>query len=166
MLIRIIFPANPQNYIDCMTAQAYYLATMNRLSTAERAQIVRCLCEGMSIRGTVRVTGVAKNTIVKLLGEIGDACADLHDRTVRGLHVERLQCDEIWSFVGAKQRNASPEQKADGWGRCVDVDSNRCRHEALCDIPCWRSYNRLGRRFYERLPCADQEQSANHDGRT
>lgn len=89
---------------------------MNQLNTFARVQVIKCLCEGMSIRGTVRVTGVAKNTIVKLLGEMGDACADLHDRVVRGLHVERLQCDEIWSFIGAKAKQVTVEQKEQGWG--------------------------------------------------
>ncbi len=104
---------------------------MNQLDTAQRVQIIKCLCEGMSIRGTVRVTGAAKNTVVKLLTEIGPACADLHDRVVRGIKTKRLQCDEIWSFIGAKQKNTSPEQKAAGWGdvwtwTAIDADSKLC----------------------------------------
>ena len=104
---------------------------MNRLTTGERVQVINSLCEGMSIRGTVRVTGIAKNTIVKLLTEIGNACADLHDRTIRGLNAKRIQCDEIWSFVGAKQKNAPPDQKAEGWGdvwtwTALDADTKLC----------------------------------------
>lgn len=104
---------------------------MKQLSEMQRVQVIKCLCDGMSIRGTVRVTGVAKNTIVKLLGEMGDVCADLHHHSVRGLSSKRLQFDEIWSFVGAKQKNATPEQKAEGWGDvwtwvAIDADSKLC----------------------------------------
>jgi IS1 family transposase len=85
----------------------------------------------MSIRGTVRLTGVAKNTVVSLLQEIGCACAAFHDRNVHGLRVRRLQCDEIWSFVGAKQKNASTEKKDEGWGdvwtwTAIDADTKLC----------------------------------------
>jgi IS1 family transposase len=72
--------------------------------------------EGNSIRATVRMTGVAKNTITKLLKELGSACAAFHDLRVRNLRVLRLQCDEIWSFVGAKAKNVSAEKKLEGWG--------------------------------------------------
>jgi len=85
----------------------------------------------MSIRGTVRITGVAKNTVTKLLIEMGCVCADYHHRNVRNLKVQRLQADEIWSFVGAKNKNASPEQKAEGWGdvwtwTAIDADTKLC----------------------------------------
>jgi IS1 family transposase len=89
---------------------------MNRLDTARRIAVVAALVEGNSIRGTVRMTGVAKNTVVKLLLDLADACAAHHNRSVRGLRVRLLQCDEIWNFVGAKAKNARPEQKAEGWG--------------------------------------------------
>ena len=92
------------------------MVRMNCLDQNTRAQVVRCLIEGCSIRATVRMTGAAKNTVVKLLGDIGCACAEYHNRHVRNLKVRRLQCDEIWSFVGCKKKNASPEQKAEGWG--------------------------------------------------
>jgi IS1 family transposase len=89
---------------------------MNRLTREQQAKVVRALVEGNSIRATVRMTGVAKNTVVKLLLDLADACAAYHDRTVGNLTVRRLQCDEIWNFVGAKAKNASPEKKAEGWG--------------------------------------------------
>jgi IS1 family transposase len=77
------------------------------------------------------MTGVAKNTVVKLLLDLADACANYHDRHVRNLRVRHLQCDEIWNFVGAKARNATPEQKAEGWGdtwtwTALDADSKLC----------------------------------------
>ncbi len=104
---------------------------MNCLSTFQKVQVVKCLCEGMSIRGTERLTGIAKNTIVSLLLDMGNVCADLHDRTVRHLKTRRIQCDEIWSFVGAKQKNASADQKAAGWGdvwtwTALDAETKLC----------------------------------------
>lgn len=77
---------------------------MNRLHTAKRAQVVAALVEGNSVRATVRMTGVAKNTIQKLLLELAVACLDFHDKTVRNLTSKRIQCDEIWSFIGAKKK--------------------------------------------------------------
>jgi hypothetical protein len=84
---------------------------MNRLDSARRSQVISALIEGNSIRATVRMTGVAKNTVVKLLADIGTACARFHDETVRGVASERLQCDEVWSFCYAKQANVPEEKK-------------------------------------------------------
>jgi IS1 family transposase len=89
---------------------------MNRLDIATQAKVISCLIEGCSIRATVRLTGAAKNTVVKLLADIGCASAAYHNRSVRRLRVRRLQCDEIWSFVGAKAKNVSKEKKQEGWG--------------------------------------------------
>jgi IS1 family transposase len=86
---------------------------MNRLSTEQRARIIGCLVEGNSIRATVRMTGAAKNTISKLLLDLGSACSDYQDRVLRNLPCERVQVDEIWSFVGAKQKNVKPEHSPD-----------------------------------------------------
>jgi IS1 family transposase len=102
---------------------------MNKLSVEARAKVVRCLLEGSSIRSTVRITGTAKNTIVKLLVELGDACWEFHDRTVKGLKSERVQCDEIWSFIGMKAKNVPDEKKGQlGYGDvwtwvAIDADS-------------------------------------------
>src|SRR6266566_600610 len=101
---------------------------MNKLSTAERAKVVAVLVEGNSLRATARITGVARMTVEKLLRDLGAACTTYHDATVRGLKSQRVQCDEIWSFVGAKEKNATPEQKAEGWGdvwtwTAIDADS-------------------------------------------
>lgn len=88
---------------------------MNQLSTQRRSQVVACLVEGMSIRATVRVTGVAKNTIVKLLADLGQACTDYQDVTLRNLDTTRVECDEIWSFCYAKQKNI-PDEFQDTYG--------------------------------------------------
>jgi IS1 family transposase len=87
----------------------------NRLSTEQRAQIVGCLVEGMSIRATVRVTGAAKNTVVKLLADLGAECAAYQDVTLRNLPCTRIECDEIWSYCYAKQKNV-PEEHRDTFG--------------------------------------------------
>src|ERR1700750_3354363 len=89
---------------------------MNKLSTERRAAVIRALVEGNSIRATVRMTGVAKNTVAKLLCDLGYACAAYHNKNVRGLKTCRIQADEIWCFVGSKKKNASLEKKAEVWG--------------------------------------------------
>jgi IS1 family transposase len=101
---------------------------MNQLATAKRVAVVAALCEGNSIRATVRMTGVAKNTIVKLLVELGSAATKYQDETLRNLPCKRLQCDEIWAFVGGKDKNLPDEQKAEGLGSvwtwtCIDADT-------------------------------------------
>jgi IS1 family transposase len=85
------------------------MVSMNRLSTEKCAAIIGCLVEGNSIRSTVRITGASKNTITKLLVDIGAACAEYQDRTLRDLPCATIECDEIWSFCYAKQKNV-PEQ--------------------------------------------------------
>jgi hypothetical protein len=89
---------------------------MNRLSTADRVRVISALVEGNSLRGTARMTGIARMTVEKLLKDLGAACAAYHDEHVRGLKCQRVQCDEIWAFVGSKQKNVTEEQRAQGWG--------------------------------------------------
>lgn len=89
---------------------------MNRLSTEKRAKVIGALVEGNSVNATCRMLGVGKHTVLRLLKDAGIACAEFHDRYVRNLRVRRLQCDEIWSFVGAKAKNVKPEREPEGWG--------------------------------------------------
>lgn len=96
------------------------MVSMNRLSPEKRSQVLHLLCEGMSMRAIVRTTGVAKATVAKLLNDVGLACADYHDKHVVGLRCRRVQVDEIWAFVYAKQKNveaakAPPEGAGDCW---------------------------------------------------
>lgn len=88
---------------------------MNRLSNEKRAQIIGCLLEGMSIRATVRITGAAKNTVTKLLVDLGKACSEYQDKVLRDLPCKRLQFDEIWTFVYAKAKNV-PEDHCENFG--------------------------------------------------
>jgi IS1 family transposase len=83
---------------------------MNKLPSAKRAQILQMMVEGVSIRAIAWMTGASKNTIVKLLGDAGQACAEYQDRNLCGLTCKRLQVDEIWSFVYAEDKNV-PEAK-------------------------------------------------------
>ncbi len=69
---------------------------MNRLNAKQRIRVIAAPVEGNSIRATVRMTGVAKNTVVKLLAEIGAACETYQQETLRNLPCKRVQCDEIW----------------------------------------------------------------------
>jgi IS1 family transposase len=90
---------------------------MNRLSIEKRAQIIGCLVEGNSIRGTVRMTGAAKNTITKLLIDLGEACAGYQDRTLRDLPCKTIQVDEIWAYCYSKQKNVPQEHRGEfGYG--------------------------------------------------
>jgi hypothetical protein len=90
------------------------MVSMNRLDTIKRSQIVRCLVEGCSIRATVRMTGASKNTIAKLLVELGAVCTKYMDENLRDLPCQRIQVDEIWQFVGAKAKNVKPHHFEDG----------------------------------------------------
>lgn len=84
---------------------------MNKLDTKRRAQVVAALVEGNSVRATCRMTGVAKGTVLKLLSDLGRACARYQDEKLRNLPCKRIQCDEIWGFCYAKEKNVPEEYK-------------------------------------------------------
>ena len=84
---------------------------MNKLTRTARAQILGLMVEGMSMRAISRITGASKNTIVKLLEDAGEAFSDYQDRTLRNLTCKNIQCDEIWSFCYAKEKNVPEELK-------------------------------------------------------
>lgn len=102
---------------------------MNKLSNEKRAQVIAALVEGNSIRATVRMTGVAKNTIVKLLADVGNVCWRYQYDHLRNLNTKRIQCDEIWSFCYAKDKNVPAEHKGElGYGSvwtwtAIDADT-------------------------------------------
>lgn len=99
---------------------------MRKLSTEKRAMILTCLCEGNSIAATCRMLSVSKITVLRLLADAGTLAAQYHDLMVRDLQVERVQVDELWSFVGAKQRQVDRGADAEGsvwtW-TAIDSDS-------------------------------------------
>jgi IS1 family transposase len=78
---------------------------MNVLSRDQQILIIGCLTEGMSIRATERMSGIHRDTIMRLGAKIGRGCAELHDRIMVGLRVGRIECDELWAFVGKKQKH-------------------------------------------------------------
>src|SRR3990167_1435631 len=82
---------------------------MNRLSTDKQVAVISALVEGCSVRSTSRLTGVAKGTILSLRGRVGRACAEYQDTAIRNVPARRVQIDEIWSFVGCKQKNLTPK---------------------------------------------------------
>ncbi len=88
---------------------------MNQLQTSKRTQVIAALVEGVSINATCRLTGVSKHTVLNLLRDLGCACAEYHHKMVRNLDVRRVQCDEIWSFCYAKDKNV-PEDKKGKFG--------------------------------------------------
>lgn len=95
--------------LDILTAQVHNTAIMNTLSKDKKTQVLAALIEGNSIRATVRMTGVAKKTVMRLLVEAGTFCADYQDRMFRNLHCRRLQLDEMWGWTYCKQKNVTPE---------------------------------------------------------
>ena len=103
------------------------MVSMNKLTIQKRVQILSSLVEGNSIRSTVRMTGASKNTVVKLLGDIGRVCEQYHDRIMVDLRCKRIQVDEIWSFCYAKQKNV-PEQYRFR-GDIILISSRFCWHE-------------------------------------
>ncbi|MFI5251207.1 MAG: IS1 family transposase [Bacteroidota bacterium] len=84
---------------------------MNRLSFEKRTQIINILVEGNSLRATSRIADCSINTVTKLLIQVGTACAEYLDKHVKNVKSKRVQCDEIWSFVYAKQKNVPESMK-------------------------------------------------------
>ena len=109
---------------------------MNRLTTEKRIALVAALVEGCGLRATARMTGVARMTVEKLLRDLGAACAQYQDEHLRNLTCRRIECDEIWSFVYAKQKNVeraknAPEGAGDVWTwTAIDADTKL--------VPSWR----------------------------
>jgi IS1 family transposase len=93
-----------------------YLYAMNKLPVSKKAQIINLLVEGNSLRATSRIADVSINTVTKLLVDVGRACQQFHNDTVVNVKSERIQADEIWSFVGSKEKNTSIEKKEEGCG--------------------------------------------------
>lgn len=100
---------------------------MSQLSRDQQIQVIACLTEGMSIRAIERLTGIHRDTIMRLGARVGRGCAELHDRMFVGLRVGRLELDELWSYVGKKQRNAQRHEteKGDQWTYVALASSSR-----------------------------------------
>jgi len=104
---------------------------MNRLPIDKRAQIIQLLVEGSGLRAVSRIGDVSINTVTKLLLDVASAAYTYHDAVVREVRCKRIQCDEIWCFVGAKQKNATPDQRLEGCGdtwtwTAIDADTKLC----------------------------------------
>ena|SRR5712675_18729 len=84
---------------------------MNRLTKKRQTRVLHCLVENNSLSATVRMTGVAMNTILKLLADMGKACTEYQDKAMRNLNCKHIQCDEIWQFCLAKDKNVPAERR-------------------------------------------------------
>lgn len=87
---------------------------MNKLDSKKREQVIAAIIEGCSIRSVVRMTGIAKKTVARLLLEVGAVCSRYQDRVFQNLSCRRLQVDELWAFIGAKEKNLTPKNMARG----------------------------------------------------
>src|ERR1700685_3836048 len=102
---------------------------MNQLDDIKRGQVLQALCEGNSIRSVTRMFGVGKNTVARLLVQAGHACSRYQDKHLKNLQCKRVQCDEIWAFCYAKDKNVpSAKQGKFGFGSvwtwvAIDADS-------------------------------------------
>jgi IS1 family transposase len=109
---------------------------MNRLSLEDRAKVLTLLVEGNSLRATARIADISYNTVCKLFADAGRACGEFQDKALRDLPCKRLQLDEIWSFVYAKQKNvaaakSAPDRAGDAWTWvAIDADTKL--------VPSWR----------------------------
>ena len=115
---------------------------MNTLPQHRKVLIIKCLVEGMSIRSTARIAEVSRNTVTKLIVDAGKACADYQDRVLRDLDCRRIQVDEAWCFVYAKEKNvprakAAPAEAGDVW-TWVAMDAETKL------VPSWRVGDRSG----------------------
>ena len=88
-----------------------YNETMNILNNKQRTQLISVLVEGNSLRATARICDVAFNTVLKFVPEIGQACAEYQDKAFHNLTCKRIQCDEIWSFCYAKEKNVPKDKR-------------------------------------------------------
>ena len=118
---------------------------MNKLSTEEKVRVVACLVEGNSLRATVRMTGVHRTTIQNLLVDLGKACSKYQDKAFRNLNCKRVQCDEIWSFIGCKEKNVTADNRDNGWG---DVWTWVAMDAQTKLVPCWYVGTRDGGSAY------------------
>jgi IS1 family transposase len=133
---------------------------MNRLSTERRAQVLAALVEGNSIRATVRMTGVAKNTITKLLADVGFAATDFQDKAFKDLPCETFECDEIWAYCYSKQKNVPEQHKGTfGYGdvwtwTAICADTKLVPSWLVGERTAWDAYafmNDLARRVNHRV---------------
>jgi hypothetical protein len=136
---------------------------MNKLKPEKQKAVIAALVEGNSIRATVRMTGVAKNTVVKLLADVGKACAEYQYKTLRNLKCKRIECDEIWAFCYAKGyakgKNVPEDKKGKfGYGD-VWTFTAICADSKL--VPTWY----IGNRALEDATAFMQDLSSRLDNR-
>jgi hypothetical protein len=99
---------------------------MNVLSRDQQIAVISALTEGCSIRATERLTGIHRGTIMRLGARVGEGCAALHDELMQFVQVNRLELDELWSYVGKKQKRIAPNDPTDVGDQYVfiGIDAN------------------------------------------
>ena len=141
----VFFPHTVWNALET-DQQLTYILVMNKVDTKTRKLIIRCLVEGQSVRSAARTSEVSKNTITKLLIDAGKACADYQDKALRDLPCRRIQVDEIWSFIYAKEKNfararSAPPEAGEIWTwTAIDAETKL--------VPSWRVGDRFWRDRY------------------
>ncbi len=118
---------------------------MKRLPIDKRAAVLSCLMEGASVRSAARITGTALNTVLGMMSELGEAITAYHDKVMVNLPCEVIQLDEIWSFVGCKEKmkeKSKGEHPGDVW-----TWTSLCADTKL--IPAWRVGDRSSRTAIE-----------------
>ena len=143
--------------LDSLSMSGYF-QPMNTLNIEKRAQIIGCLVEGNSLHATSRMTGIARNTVSKLLVDVGAACSAYQDETLHGLNCKRIQVDEIWSFCGCKEKNVPAERKGEYGIGDVYTWTALCADTKI--VPSWL----VGRRDaeYAKIFIADLESRLNN----
>jgi transposase len=130
---------------------------VNKLDRAKQSQLIAALVEGNSIRAIERMTGVAKHTILKLIKDVGIAAADYQDRTLRNLKCRKIQVDEIWQFVYAKEKNVPADKiRSIRIRRRLDLGCHRCRHKVGSLFHDWKPRFKIRNDVYRRAcqpPC-------------
>jgi IS1 family transposase len=120
---------------------------MNQLDSKQRARVIAALVEGNSIRSVSRMTGIARNTITTLLITAGSACARYQDEHLKNLQCKRVQCDEIWSYIGAKDKNVPADKKGQfGFGSVWTWTALDADTKLICS---WMIGNRGAEAAYE-----------------
>ncbi len=109
---------------------------MNILPTEKRVAVISALVEGCSVRSTVRMTGVAKDTILKLLAAVGEVCLDYQDQVLRNLNCHRIECDEIWCYCYAKDKNVPERMRGEPGVGSLWTWTALCAHTKL--MVSWR----------------------------
>ena len=136
---------------------------MNILPRDKQIAVISALTEGCSIRATERLTGIHRDTIMRLGVRVGDGCAALHDAMMQFVQVNRLELDELWSYVGKKQRKVKPTDPADLGDQYVFIGIDATRKAIISYLVGKRNFSvRMASRRFTRLTNGFSKKLENH----